>query len=65
MSAFARFRAVLALWLLVRLLLMLDRLSLPQNVEPLPKARADDRRRISRIRVRYGASTLLNFERRS
>ncbi|AVA22193.1 hypothetical protein QA648_09570 [Rhizobium sp. CB3171] len=63
MSAFARFGAALALWLLVRLLLILDRLSLPQKVEPSSTARADDTRGMSRVRARYGTSTLLNFER--
>ena len=63
MSAVARFKAVLALWLLVRLIQRLERLALSPEIERMVAERVADRSGISAIRARYGALTFLNFKR--
>jgi hypothetical protein len=62
-SAVARFKAVLALWLLVRLIQRLERLVSSPEIERMVKERVADRGTASAIRARYGALTFLNFKR--
>lgn len=61
MTALGRFRAVLTLWLLVRLVLLLNRLSsfsaAAENQETAARQRPK-----SAIRARYGNLIFLNFE---
>lgn len=61
MTALARFRAVLTLWLLVRSILLLNRLSARRD----GVAHAARRSPKSTIRARYGGRTFLNFEPRA
>jgi len=64
-SAFARFRAALVLWLLVRFLLALDRLMSSAQIDgPAKLGAAGKGGGVSAIRVRYGASTMLDFKQR-
>ncbi|QND47664.1 hypothetical protein HB780_18480 [Rhizobium lusitanum] len=65
MSAVARFRAVLALWLLVRLIRRLERLLSSPEIERMVTERLADRGAASAIRARYGALTFLNFKKRA
>jgi hypothetical protein len=62
-SAVARFKAVLALWLLVRLIRTLERLSSSPEIERMVAERVADRGGFSAISARYGALTFLNFKR--
>jgi hypothetical protein len=64
-SAVARFRAVLALWLLVRLIQRLERLASSPEIERMVAERVADSSGTSAIRARYGALTFLNFKRRA
>jgi hypothetical protein len=64
MTAIARFKTILTLWLLSRSIRLLNGLS------PLPETEADGGAKAERrtirpaVRVRYGDQTLLNIERR-
>ncbi|MFT4184436.1 MAG: hypothetical protein QM636_21250 [Rhizobium sp.] len=61
MTVLARFRVILTLWLLVRSILLLNRLSATRDGEaPVPRRSAK-----SAIRARYGGRTFLNFEPRA
>lgn len=64
MTAIARFKTILTLWLLARSILLLNRLSPLPETEAAGGAKAERRTTRPAVRARYGDQTLLNFERR-
>lgn len=64
MTAIVRFKTILTLWLLSRVILLLNRLSPLPGIERSGGANAESRTARPAVRARYGHLTLLNFERR-
>ena len=64
MTALVRFKTILTLWLLSRVILLLNRLSPLPGIERSGGTKAESRTARPVVRARYGHLTLLNFERR-
>ncbi|SCB25371.1 hypothetical protein [Rhizobium multihospitium] len=64
MTALVRFKTILTLWLLARVILLLNRVSPLPGIEKSDGAKAELRTARPAVRARYGHLTLLNFERR-
>ncbi|TIX88617.1 hypothetical protein [Rhizobium sp. P44RR-XXIV] len=64
MTALLRFKTILTLWLLARVILLLNRVSPLPGIEKSGGMKAESRTAKSAARARYGHLTLLNFERR-
>ena len=64
MKALVRFKTILTLWLLSRVILLLNRVSPLPGIERSGGAKAESGTDRPTVRVRYGHLTLLNFERR-
>lgn len=64
MTAIVRFKTIVTLWLLSRVILLLNRLSPLPGIERSSGAKAASRAARPAVRARYGHLTLLNFERR-
>lgn len=64
MKALTRFKTILTLWLLARVILLLNRVSPLPGIERSGGAKGESRTTKPAVRARYGHLTLLNFERR-
>ena len=64
MRALVRFKTILTLWLLSRVILLLNRVSPLPGIERSGGAKAESQIARPAVRARYGHLTLLNFERR-
>ncbi len=64
MTAIVRFKTILTLWLLSRVILLLNRVSPLPGIERSDGAKAESQTIRPGVRARYGHLTLLNFERR-
>jgi len=62
MTVIVRFKTILTLWLLSRVILLLNRVSPLPGIER--SSGAESRTARPAVRARYGHLTLLNFERR-
>ncbi|AYG66762.1 MULTISPECIES: hypothetical protein [unclassified Rhizobium] len=65
MTALVRFKTILTLWLLSRVILLLNRVSPLPGIERSGGDKAESPATRPAVRARYGHLTLLNFERRS
>ncbi|MFK0163497.1 hypothetical protein [Rhizobium sp. NPDC090279] len=65
MRAIVRFKTILTLWLLSRVILLLNRLSPLPGIERSGGAKAESHTIRPAVRARYGHLTLLNFEQRN
>lgn len=63
MTALLRFKTILTLWLLSRVILLLNRVSPLPGIERSGGDKAESRTARPAVRARYGHLTLLNFER--
>lgn len=64
MKALVRFKTILTLWLLSRVILLLNRVSPLPGIETSGGTKAESGTDRPTVRARYGHLTLLNFERR-
>ena len=64
MTVLVRFKTIRTLWLLSRVILLLNRLSPLPGIEKSDGAKAESQTTKPAVRARYGHLTLLNFERR-
>ncbi|MFB2561769.1 hypothetical protein [Rhizobium sp. IMFF44] len=64
MKALVRFKTILTLWLLSRVILLLNRVSPLPGIEKSGGTKEEARTARPAVRARYGHLTLLNFERR-
>jgi len=64
MKALIRFKTILTLWLLSRVILLLNRVSPLPGIERSGGEKAEPQTAKPVVRARYGHLTLLNFERR-
>ncbi|AGB71748.1 MULTISPECIES: hypothetical protein [Rhizobium] len=64
MTAIVRFKTILTLWLLSRVILLLNRVSPLPGIERSDGTKAESPTAKPVVRARYGHLTLLNFERR-
>ncbi len=63
MTALVRFKTILTLWLLARVILLLNRVSPLPGIERSGGVGAEPPTARPAVRARYGHLTLLNFER--